>query len=246
MERTLKDWMTADVESVDPEQTVGDALQKMRSYRHLPVRSGSTFHGFIHKAALRGLPKDTPLAKVTIEDPWTIPVDTSLPSVLLRLRTTMDDVLWVTDGDELVGVFTEHDACRLAAEELAGKPLAVEAFATPAPQTVRTDDTLARALSLMVRMWVRHLPVVDDEGLAGVLSWRDVVGRDPDAKVSEFVSPAVTVVNWSTPLGVAAQRLVEHGTGSAAVVGDEGDLEGILTRVDIIRALVEPHHHAFV
>lgn len=247
MNRTLEDWMTADVESVGPEQTVGDALDKMRSYRHLPVRSGDTFHGFLHKAALRGLPREQPLAKVTLEDPWTIPLATSLPSVLLRLRTTMDDVLWVTDDQEqLVGVFTEHDACRLAAQELAGKPLTVEAFATPAPETVHADEPLSRALSVMVRMWVRHLPVVNDDGLTGVLSWRDIIGRDPQARVSEFVSPAITVVNWTTPLGVAAQRLVEHGTGSAAVVGDEGELEGILTRVDVIRALVEPHHHAYV
>ena len=246
MNGTVRDWMTPQVSTLEPERTVGDARKAMRGYRLLPLVRDGDFVGFVHQAALVGLPDDETLARTTIEDPWTIEPAMPIDAALLRLRTTMDDVLWVVEDDALVGVFTEHDAMRLAAAALEGSTLMVGQFATPAPRTVDIDAPVSKALSTMVQLWVRHLPVLAEGSIAGVLSWRDLVGRDPALPVRELVNPAITVVSWRTPMAVAAARLVQMGTGSAAVLDEEGQLEGILTRLDVIRALIEPVGQPFV
>lgn len=83
-------------------------------------------------------------------------------------------VLVVDEEGRLLGVFTERDLLRLVAEggSLDGP---VEAHMTSNPAVARPDTPLMEAGELMVRLGVRHLPVVDEEGRpVGILSLRDV------------------------------------------------------------------------
>ena len=87
-------------------------------------------------------------------------------------------VLVVEEGD-LTGIFTERDAlCRvMAANQHPGKtPLSN--VMTENPQTVRPKMKAVEALLLMRDGGFRHLPVVEDGQVKGIISMRDFIGAE--------------------------------------------------------------------
>jgi CBS domain-containing protein len=82
----------------------------------------------------------------------------------------------VTDASGVVGVFSERDVIHgLATEgvELLDRP--VGAVMTAPAVTVAPHDAVLGALSLMTRRRVRHLPVIDDGRMVGLVSIGDLV-----------------------------------------------------------------------
>jgi CBS domain-containing protein len=79
--------------------------------------------------------------------------------------------------DRLAGIFTERDIMRA----LAHYPMAdearvsrVERWMTADPVTIGTDATVGEALDLMLEGGFRHLPVMEADVVAGVISMRDL------------------------------------------------------------------------
>jgi CBS domain-containing protein len=100
-------------------------------------------------------------------------------SVFEALRRLADhDVgaMMVIDGGRLVGVFSERDYTRKIAlagkssKDTAVKDIMTANVFTVSPQT-RTKDCLA----LMSQKKIRHLPVVDDGKVLGMISIRDIM-----------------------------------------------------------------------
>ena len=90
----------------------------------------------------------------------------------------------VTDGDKLVGIFTERDlAKKVIAAEVDPDKVTLAQVMTPDPDTIRGDGTCNEALRMMRDHKYRHLPVVDPAGrLIGMVSVRDLY----DAVLSEL------------------------------------------------------------
>ncbi|MFQ3650022.1 MAG: CBS domain-containing protein [Gemmataceae bacterium] len=83
-------------------------------------------------------------------------------------------VLVVEAGDTLVGILTERDVLfRGVARETHQRPIAESM--TRGPETVRDTDSLALALHKMDCGGYRHLPVLSDRCLVGVISVRDIL-----------------------------------------------------------------------
>lgn len=83
--------------------------------------------------------------------------------------------LGVTGREGLAGIVTERDVLRAVA---AGAPLddeTVTLWMTPNPDTVPSDMSVDDAAVWMVAAGYRHLPVVDDDGLVGIASIKDVL-----------------------------------------------------------------------
>lgn len=81
----------------------------------------------------------------------------------------------VKRGDELVGIFTERDLLKAIA---AGASLSesVESYATKRLISIAPSEPISRAMELMGKHNIRHLPVIDEKGrLLGVISVRDIV-----------------------------------------------------------------------
>jgi len=82
----------------------------------------------------------------------------------------------VTDGDKITGIFTERDYVRKG--ELMGrsaKTTAVKELMTEKMVTVTTSTSMDECMALMKQYNIRHLPVVENDKLVGLVSMRDVV-----------------------------------------------------------------------
>jgi len=100
-------------------------------------------------------------------------------SVLAAARTLVGhDIgsLVVTDGPRPQGIITERDILRLTAREPARLPdTAVGEVMTTDLVVADLDDELEEAMTVMTDRRLRHLPVVEDRALAGIVSIGDLV-----------------------------------------------------------------------
>jgi CBS domain-containing protein len=84
--------------------------------------------------------------------------------------------LLVMEGEELVGIFTERDYSRkVILKGKSSKNTHIKELMTPNPITVTTDTTIEDCMQLMTNKFIRHLPVVDDDHVVGIISIGDVV-----------------------------------------------------------------------
>jgi acetoin utilization protein AcuB len=125
---------------------------------------------------------------------------------------------------------------------------------TPNPLTVTPQASIAEAWDVMRELAVRHVPVVEDGALVGMLSDRDLAQVDiarvlkaegADALREELETPIVGVmsshvisVEPETELDDVISLLLEHKIGALPVV-EPGTREvlGIISYVDVLRAL---------
>lgn len=81
-----------------------------------------------------------------------------------------------TEGNVAIGMFSERDVVRAVAEHGPGA-LAMKVSALISVQKLvscQSTDTLEHVRDLMDSHHIRHLPVIDDHGLIGVISMRDL------------------------------------------------------------------------
>ena len=114
-------------------------------------------------------------------------------------------------------------------------------FMTPSPQTIQRDATLAAARECMSRFGIRHLPVLDGHDLVGILSDRDLAVAEKlsdvfRVPVGEIMSLDPYVALPSTPLVEVASQMAAHRYGAVVVV-DRGNVVGVFTAMDALRAI---------
>ncbi|MFI5261440.1 MAG: CBS domain-containing protein [Candidatus Limnocylindrales bacterium] len=84
----------------------------------------------------------------------------------------------VTDGDRLVGIFTERDALlKVAGMNAAALDAPLGELMTPDPVVLREDDSIAVAIHKMAVGGFRHIPLIRDGRPTGIVSARDVFGH---------------------------------------------------------------------
>jgi CBS domain-containing protein len=104
-------------------------------------------------------------------------------------------VLVVTTAGELVGILSERDIVRCLANHAADTfAMTVAALMTPHPTTATPSTTVAKAMAMMTDGHFRHLPVVENGRLIGVVSIGDVVKTRIDQSEHEVESLRTYVV----------------------------------------------------
>jgi acetoin utilization protein AcuB len=129
------------------------------------------------------------------------------------------------------------------------KPIpAIQKFMTTQPHTIGHDQPMTLAHRMMREHKVRHLPVLREARIVGVISDRDLnlveTLRDVDPKnvmVEEAMSPDPYVVAPDAALDEVVSTMAEKKYGSAIVVQHD-KVVGIFTTVDACRAFAELLH----
>ncbi len=109
-------------------------------------------------------------------DVVTISPKASVKSAADKLSERKIAALVVTEGDSILGVVSEREIVRAYAQHGAAVGgMTVRDIVSADIVSVTPEDSLKRAMSLMTRHRKRHLPVLRDGRLAGIVSLGDVV-----------------------------------------------------------------------
>ena len=122
----------------------------------------------------------------------------------------------------------------------------IQRIMTPDPNFLKVNDPLITALKLFETEKYHHLPVVENQQLAGIFSSTDLVifmqSNDIEsmhsASVRDFMSPNTVSISIHSTLRVAAKLLCSGAFHSLPVVDDENRLLGIVTTTDLINHLL--------
>ena len=133
----------------------------------------------------------------------------------------------------------------------------VSEIMTPNPERAEVTETVRDALLKLMELDVRHLPIVDQTELVGMLSDRDLrefvvpmasdleVVNTSDARferpVSDLMKGDVISVHPETDVSEVIELMLDHRIGALPVIQPStGTLVGIISYIDVIR---EAHEH---
>ena len=121
----------------------------------------------------------------------------------------------------------------------------IQKYMTYVPKSIDFDQSIAQASEFMRKLHLRHLPVLKDEKIVGILTDRDInlvlSFKDVDATkmtVEDAYTAHPYTTSPETPLNEVVAHMAEKKFGCALIV-DNGKLVGIFTETDAYKALSE-------
>lgn len=112
--------------------------------------------------------------------------------------------------------------------------------------TLPAQALVSEAKLLFLEKRFRHIPVVNErQELIGIVSDRDVLksvafDESPSHNsISEIMTKRVLSGSLQTEIRYAAKVMLDEKVGSLPILAPSGDIIGIITRTDLIRAIVK-------
>jgi CBS domain-containing membrane protein len=131
-----------------------------------------------------------------------------------------------------------------------GKEGVVREIMMGSPVTLKPDDTLDLANDVISLGRIRHIPVVENGTMVGLLSERDLMGAAANqifglkqksksallksVLIKDVMKKRVITVKPQTPIKEAARLMAEKKIGCLPVISD-GSLVGLVTTTDLLR-----------
>jgi CBS domain-containing protein len=131
-----------------------------------------------------------------------------------------------------------------------GKECVVREIMMGSPVTLKPDDTLDLANDIISLGRIRHIPVVDDGKLIGIISERDLIGAAASrifglkqrtkstllksVLIKDIMRKRVVTVDPDTPITNAAHLMANKKIGCVPVLSG-GALVGLVTTTDVLR-----------
>lgn len=215
--------------------------------------AGFGAHSRIRTATIVDLSPDLPLVVEWVDDPAR--VERMMPKLIEMVAEGM-----ITCSEVEVLTYGHRELRRLQASAPVHDLMSREV------RSVGPDTSVADAVEMLIGKAYKALPVIDDERhVIGILTDGDVLRRLelPDAGVQSaltraelarelealrhsgqtvqdiMVSPVVTT-REDAPIAQAVRVLTQRGIKRLPVVDGEGRLIGVVSRVDVLRALAQP------
>lgn len=267
--------MTREVISVAPECPLDEAIRLFEScrFRHLPVsdkgrlvgmisdRDIALATGWILAAYRQGEDGSGPLTvgQIMREEVHTVTPGSPLSeAAAIVLDNRVGAVPVVTTG-ELAGLVTTTDllrACHSAEADSdwrVPEGMGVQSAMSTDVRLASPDMQMADAIDICKAEAVRHLPVVENGVLVGMISDRDLrfgLGQEiisdmlaqdegrleiPQTPLSALMSMEVVTIGSEASLGEAASLMLDKGFSALPVLRD-GKVAGIVTNTDVLRS----------
>jgi CBS domain-containing protein len=139
----------------------------------------------------------------------------------------------------------DEEAARRAGrrEDETMKTLRVRDIMTTEVLTLRASATLEEAVRLMAGARISGAPVKDGEQIVGVVSKSDLCdpgsfqGEGAQRDVGSIMTPVIYAVRPTDPVMSAVRLMALENIHRALVVSEKGELVGIVTPMDILRAM---------
>src|SRR6476659_8733024 len=123
-------------------------------------------------------PTDLTVRRLMTADPARVAPDQPVQVAVELMNARRFGAVLITEGDHLVGIFTERDFLR---RSTAGpnnvKTTPIKDWMSPYPYTIHPDAGWEEAVAAMERLRVRHLPVVENGKLVGIVTTRALMAH---------------------------------------------------------------------
>ena len=252
---SIKDVMSNNIRSVNRDDQISDIISRMSSdgIHELPVLDNGKAVGIVTYTTLlkaRNIPLTSKAEVVMKHFPQLSELDPLTKGIEIMLNSGLSD-LPVTKNGKLVGTVFQRDVLEKLTKVRGLRLRPIAEIMTPKVESVREDDDVQKALSIMRGLDEQNLPVLDKmDHLVGVIGmmdilkviWRPKKGGKKEFKTSNKpVQVLVGSVMNNQAVSVAPETLVEDtirkmvkkDTSTAFVVEDE-ELIGVITLKDFL------------
>ncbi len=192
--------------------------------------------------------------------------DELLIQCAIRMDAFQIGSIIIMDGEKLVGIVTKSDLTRHFSDSFVGV-YRVKDYMNTKMITCRKSDSLLFTLTMLNRNKIARLVVTDNDGKpVGIISYdtflrnseyfkpgkqntRDYLLPKTSAKellVSDLIGNELLTIRSDDDLAKAARLMTEYKISGIPVVDESGNLEGVISATDVIRAYHEVKVHALL
>jgi serine phosphatase RsbU (regulator of sigma subunit)/CBS domain-containing protein len=162
------------------------------------------------------VPADLTVRRLMTTDPARVTPDQPVQSALELMNTRRVGAVLVADAeDRLVGIFTERDFLRQASRERDWHTSPIREWMSPYPYTIHPDAGWEEAVASLERLRVRHLPVVENGKLVGIVTTRGLMARRAE-HLNEIVRERTRELKRANDALLARDAELTHYMKSAA------------------------------
>ncbi|MGC2598674.1 MAG: CBS domain-containing protein [Nitrososphaeraceae archaeon] len=249
--------------TVEPTSKLSDARDLMIRYNisRVIVAANNNPVGMVTEKAIAGFlfknshePLDTIAISKTMRAPiLTVGMDTNINRCAKMMIENNISSLVVMNGTSL-NILTKSDLVKLYAEHYKNASLVSE-FMTKDVFTVSPSHSLHTALMLMIKNKISRVIVTKGKEIVGIITSRDLMpitsfveGHGIESKdlsgigyiiLARDVMKVPQIINKGTDIAEAAQIMYRKRISGIPVASSVTDLDGIITKTDIVRALIK-------
>lgn len=161
---------------------------------------------------------------------------------------TTDEIKLLANEKKLPIISTSYDTFTVAAminraiyDQLIKKEIIfVEDILTPFDQLyyLKTNEKVKRWYELNKKTTHTRFPVVDEDNIvAGMVTAKDIIGKDKDLLIEKIMTRSPLVVKAKTSLAYVAHMMVWEGIEVVPIVDENAILLGLVSRQDVLKAL---------
>ena len=250
---TLKQILTAEVETVSPESPVDEVLSRME-LRQISCliavdRDRRPVGIFTEQDAIRLMAENLPIHELSMGDVMSthpLTAETSMDfhdAYRIMTEKSYRHLLVVNSGGDLAGLVSEADFLHHMGMEYLVELKTVESAMSRHVVTLEPDETLVKAVRLMAQQRISCVLICTQGEPQGVLTERDVVrlaqtlDQHDEVTVGQVMHTPVISCRGDMPMQEAARVMERKHIRRLAVTRSDGMLSGIITRHDIVKAL---------
>jgi CBS domain-containing protein len=238
----MKEFHIRHLPVVDEEVPVG-----MVSERNLLSAIGWWGNGASHSnGTISHLAERLPVSEVMSAPLLCLTPDASLDKAARLMLNKKISAVALVGNCRLRGIVTKTDLLRSCVGEAAWQQQKVIEHMTARVFRVAPQEPIRAAWRLMREKQIRHLIVVEADLLRGILSDRDLLAAITweaagplgiQDQVGQIMSKRIATLERDASLAVAAQCMIDCKIGALPIT-DHGNLAGIITETDLMKAMV--------